>query len=132
VTADPANIIGLGFAFPPRIRSDGRIAFSVGEENVRESIKIILMTELRERIRRPTFGGGLGQFLFEPNNLTTRHAIQDRITKSLGAWERRIMVQSVEVECDPGDAEAAIATVVYKLVATQAPGRVSLNIALSS
>ncbi len=128
---DKARIFGKGISFPPRVGSDGRVAWSEGEENIRESIRIILLTELRERLRVPEFGGGLRQFLFEPNTVGTRHMIQDRITKALESWEPRIQTETVSVDADPSDAESAIATITYKLVATQTMERVSLNVKLT-
>jgi len=47
---DQGRIFGRGMSFPPRVGADGRVAWSEGEVNVRESIRIILMTEPRERI----------------------------------------------------------------------------------
>jgi phage baseplate assembly protein W len=46
-------------------------------------------------------------------------------------WEPRIRIESVSVEADPSDAESAIATITYKLVATQTLERVSLNVKLT-
>jgi phage baseplate assembly protein W len=126
------RLFGRGISFPPRVGPDGRVAWSEGEVNVRESIRTILMTDLRERIMLPDFGGGLGNFLFEPNTVTTRHLIQDRITKSLAQWEPRIQVESVDVEADADDSQAAVATITYRLIATQRLERVSLNVSLAS
>jgi uncharacterized protein len=131
VMINAGRIFGRGISFPPRVGPDGRIAWSEGETNVREAIRIILMTELRERLRLPEFGGGLGRYLFEPNTVTTRHLIQDRIAKALEQWEPRIRVESIAVEPEATDPQAAIATITYKLVATQARERVSLNVTLS-
>ncbi len=128
---DAGKLFGRGIGFPPRIGPDGRLAWSEGEANVRESIRIILMTELNERVRLPGFGGSLGLYLFEPNTVTTRHLISDRIVKALEQWEPRILVQSVDVDPDPSDSQAAIATIIYKLVATQSRERVSLNVTLA-
>src|SRR6266516_1429085 len=128
---DAGKLFGRGIGFPPRIGSDGRLAWSEGEANVRESIRIILMTELNERVRLPGFGGSLGLYLFEQNTVTTRHLISDRIIKALEQWEPRIFVQSVDVDQDPSDEQAAIATITYKLVATQSRERVSLNVTLA-
>ncbi|MEO6587742.1 MAG: GPW/gp25 family protein [Pyrinomonadaceae bacterium] len=125
------KIFGKGISFPPRIGADGRLVWSEGEDNIRESIRVILMTELNERLYLPQFGGGLNRFLFEPNNATTRQLIRDRITKALAQWEPRIAVQTVSVEPDSQDLQAAIATVFYKLVATQAAERVSLTVTLN-
>lgn len=129
--SNAGKIFGKGISFPPRVGADGRIVWSEGETNIRESIKVILLTELGERLQLPDFGGGLNRFLFEPNTVTTRQLIKDRITKALARWEPRIVVQSVSVEPDAQDLQAAIATINYKLVATQASERVSLSVTLS-
>ena len=84
---DAGTIFGRSVAFPPRIGSDGRLAWSEGEANIRESIEIILRTEERERVNLASFGGGLRRFLFEPNTVATRAQIEDRITRALQAWE---------------------------------------------
>lgn len=123
-------IFGRGISFPPRIGSDGRLAWSEGEENVRESIRIILLTEQRERLLLPAFGGGLSGYLFEPNIVAIRSLIAERVKKALSAWEPRISVDSVQVEADPDDAQAAIITITYKLVATQVAERMTLNLQL--
>jgi phage baseplate assembly protein W len=128
----PASILGRGISFPPRVGVDGRIAWSDGEQNIRESIQVVLKTELNERLRLPEFGAGLGSFLFEPNTTATRHVLQDRIARSLASWEPRITVEDVEVAEDPRDPEAAVATVEYRLVATQTRERVTLSVPLRS
>ncbi|HEV7844185.1 MAG TPA: GPW/gp25 family protein [Pyrinomonadaceae bacterium] len=124
------QVFGRGISFPPRVGPDGRVAWSEGEVNIREAIRIILMTEQRERIRLPGFGGSLGIYLFEPNTVTTRRSIQERITRSLAQWEPRITVESVAVEADQFDPQMAIATITYKLVATQTRERVGLSLTL--
>jgi phage baseplate assembly protein W len=128
---DKGRVLGRGISFPPRV-VDGRVAWSEGEDNIRESIRVILLTELHERLRLPEFGGGLNRFLFEPNTVTTRQLLQDRITKALTQWEPRIAVESVSVEPDPSARETAIATITYRLVATQTRERVNLNVALAA
>ena len=128
---DPGRILGRGISFPPRVGADGRVAWSEGEQNIREAIEVVLRTSPRERLRLPAFGAGLEGFLFEPNTVATRRQIQDRITKALAAWEARIVVQSIVVEEDERDPEAARATITYRLVATQATERVSLSVAVS-
>jgi uncharacterized protein len=129
---DAGRLLGRGISFPPRVGADGRVAWSEGERNIRESIEVILKTDLRERQRLPEFGGSLGQFLFEPNTTATRRELQDRIGKALAAWEPRIAVDAVEVEPDGGDPQAALATIRYTLVATQAPERLSLSVFLGA
>jgi phage baseplate assembly protein W len=126
------KIFGKGISFPPRVGADGRVAWSEGESNVRESIRVILMTEQPERLRTPNFGGSLGQFLFEPNTVATRRSLQDRITKELAQWEPRISIESVNVDADKDDPTAAVAVITYKLIATQTVERVSLSVTLGT
>jgi phage baseplate assembly protein W len=127
---DAARLYGQGMGFPPRVGPDGRIAWSAGEDNVRESIRIILMTEPGERLRLPQFGAGLGRFLFEPNTVATHAQIAERIRDALVRWEPRVRVQDVQVMADRDDPQAAIATLTYRLVATQALERVSLAVSV--
>lgn len=128
---DAGKLIGRGLGFPPRVGPDGRMQWSEGERNVRETIQIILATEQRERLMLPEFGAGLGRFLFEPNTVTTRHQIGERINRALAQWEPRIAVESVSVDADPQDARAATATITYKLVATGARERLNLSVTLA-
>ncbi|NTU81223.1 MAG: GPW/gp25 family protein [Chloroflexales bacterium] len=127
---DRGRLFGRGISFPPRVGPDGRVAWSEGEQNIREAIRVILLTELSERLNLAEFGGGLGRFLFEPNIVTTRHQIVRRISQALALWEPRIAVEEVAVEPDPDDPQAAVATITYKLVATQSRERVSLGVTL--
>ncbi len=131
MSTESGRMFGRGLAFPPRVGGDGRVAWSEGELNVREAIQVILLTERRERLMLPEFGGGLSGYLFEPNTVTTRRLIKDRIQRALEQWEPRISVERVDVEPDPQDPEAAVATITYQLVATQTRERVSLGVTLA-
>lgn len=126
-----AQLYGQGMAFPPRVLPDGSIAWSRGEDNIREAIRIVLMTEPGERLYLPTFGAGLGRFLFEPNTASTHTLIAERIQAALASWEPRVKTASVEVAVDPDDPQAAIATITYRLVATQALERVALSVSVA-
>lgn len=127
-----AQILGRGLAFPPRVGSDGRVQSSEGTQNVREAIRIVLATEPSERLRLPSFGAGLGRFLFEPNTTATQRQIQDRIANALRDWEARILIDSVDVVADPVDPESALATITYRLVATQSAERVTVAVSVGA
>lgn len=77
--------------------TDGRLRYPSYEESVRHSIKIILQTVPGERIMRPNFGAGLEQFLHQQNTLTTRRQIKDLITSSITRWEKRVVIDRVDV-----------------------------------
>ncbi len=131
---DEARIFGQGFAFPPRLGPDGRVALSVGPENIREAIRIILLTEPGERILLPDFGAGLARFLFQPNTVATHRLIEERIVRALSLWEPRIRLESVTVEADATDAttvQSAAVTIRYALVATGSSDRIDLSVRLA-
>ena len=123
---------GKGVAFPPRIGGNGRMLWSEGERNIQESIAIILRTDPNERVGLPKFGTGLSSFLFDPNNAATHARIAHLIDASLRKWEPRIKLEGVDVSASPDASETAIATISYRLVATGAAERVSLDIPLAA
>ena len=125
-----AQLIGQGMAFPPRIDAEGRIAWSSGAGLVRESIRIILSTERRERLMLPEFGGGLRGFLFDPNTPATHRLIEERIRLAVGRWEPRVQLQSVKVSADPEDSRGAIAVLHYRLLANGAEERLDIGLQL--
>ncbi len=126
------SILGRSLSFPPRVGADGRFVWSQGEGNIRESIAVILKTEAGERLMSPQFGAGLGRFLFEPNEPSTHTRIQDAIASTLARWEPRIELEDVAVAVDPQDPQAALATITYRLVATNARERITLNVPTAS
>jgi phage baseplate assembly protein W len=128
---DAGRVFGRGISFPPRLGPDGRVAWSAGPDNVRECIRVLLLTELGERIRLPEFGGSLRALLGDPNTVSTRRLVQQRIEDALRLWEPRVAVDSVQVEEADEDAAAAIATITYRLVATQATERTTLRVQLN-
>ena len=127
---DTGRLYGRGISFPPRVGADGRLAWSEGEENVRESIRVILMTEPSERLMREEFGCGLRRFLFEPNTVTTRTLIREQVVDTIRRWEPRVTVEEVTVEPDAEDARLIGIQIHFRLVATQAAGRLGLTLEL--
>ena len=124
------NPLGQGLSFPPRVGADGRLAWSAGEDNVREAIRVILMTEAGERLMREEFGCGLRQYLFEPNTAATRQRIQDSVVNSITRWEPRVSLDTVTVEPDDNDSSRVNIVVLFRLVATQSASRISFNVQL--
>jgi hypothetical protein len=108
----------------------GHLVFPDLQESVRQSIRIILSTRPGERIMRPDFGGGLEDMLHEQNTLTTRRQIRDLITESLERWEKRIMIDRVdvwEVEDHPTSVRVEIA---YRLRRSNQPQQLGITMDL--
>lgn len=91
-----------GVKFPFRIaEKHGRVAISGEKENIKESVKIILLTEPGERRMHPEFGTKLRQFLFEPLDSQVEAMISREIIHSLTMWEQRITDIAVTVLKEP-------------------------------
>lgn len=121
-------LYGKSLGFPPRIGANGKLVWSSGEENVRESICIILRTRPGERIMLPDFGCGIDEYLFEPNNVTTLRRIQDAVRQALTRWEPRITLDDIVVSVNPTNPRAVDISVMYTLVATQRREQVNLAV----
>lgn len=120
----------IGWPLLARPDADGRLAYPTLGESVRQSIQIILQTRSGEQLMRPDFGGGLQDFLHEPNTLTTRRRIRDAISEALDRWEPRAIVDRIdvwEVEDQPSELRVEIA---YRLRRTGAPQQMGLTLEL--
>lgn len=96
---DPSRAyLGVGWAFPvlPNTKSQD-VAQAEYEEDIRQSIRIILETTPGERVMRPDFGSGLKAMVFEPANYTTLALVKQRVEQALVLWEPRIDVREVKV-----------------------------------
>lgn len=98
---DDPSFLGRGWAWPVRLGVDGEIAESAGPTNVAEAIRIILSTNLRERVMRPGFGSGLRASVFEPMDTTALALMRHRVERALVEWEPRIDSITVTLEARP-------------------------------
>lgn len=112
------DFLGKGWKFPVNVDETGKISFSVYEEDIRESIRIILLTAKGERVMRPDFGSGLHEYVFESMSATTLGSIQVTLQNALIEWEPRIELLAVKVEPDSGEIGKLLIDIDYKVRAT--------------
>ncbi len=99
--ASSKAFLGAGIGFPLAVDADGKIAMKALEDQVRQSILLILETARGERVMRPDFGAGLHALTFEPINTTTIALVKHRIEEALVTWEPRIDSITVSVTAEP-------------------------------
>ncbi|SDG65136.1 hypothetical protein SAMN05421827_10931 [Pedobacter terrae] len=93
------HFLGSGWAFPVTFSvGNHQLNLSAYEENINESIDIILQTRNGERCMEGGFGGGLQQFLFKKMDETLKGEIKEAITYALMYNEPRITVTDVDVQ----------------------------------
>jgi phage baseplate assembly protein W len=115
------TFLGVGWSFPVA-QAGGQAAMVQYEEDIRQAILIILLTNNDERIMRPTFGAGLSRFLFEPVNPTTMAELQTRVHDALIDWEPRIDVIEVTVTPSPKSLSTVLIDITYRVRATNSVG----------
>jgi phage baseplate assembly protein W len=91
------NFLGAGWKFPVSVDINGKIVMSRYEEDIQESILIILGTSKGERVMRPDFGCGIHDMVFAPINTATVTSVKSTITEALTRWEPRIELINVHV-----------------------------------
>jgi phage baseplate assembly protein W len=103
MTSITEDFVGRGWAFPLRLDSTGAFALSQGDDDVAESIRLILGTSPGERPMRPEFGSRLRDFVFRSATIDTAAELAREVENALLRWEPRIAVHSVNVMVDRDD-----------------------------
>ena len=96
---------------------NGAIKIAWFEESVRQAIWIILGTAKGERVRRPEFGCGIYDLVFEINSASTAARIAQEVRQALLSFEPRIDVLEIDVQSG-GDGEVLLISIDYQVRAT--------------
>lgn len=111
---DRQPFLGQGWRFPPTFAQQGAVlALVSGEEDIRQSLRILLSTNLQERLMHPTYGCELSQFLFEEVTQGLLHRLQKIISDAVLYHEPRIRLD--EVIITPHESTLLMITLNYVL-----------------
>lgn len=102
----------IGWPLLPVPDGNGRLEFPPLAESVRQNLEVILRTRPGEQLMHPGYAAGLTEFLGEPDTITVRRRIHDRVTQTITRWEPRIDLDAVDVTGE-----------------TASPGRVQVHVA---
>lgn len=92
------SFLGSGWSFPVTFSAGNyRVNVSKLEQNVNESIDVILQTKVGERHLNAKFGSGLQEFFFKKMDESLRGEIKEAVSHALLQNEPRITVTDVEV-----------------------------------
>ncbi len=114
----PGAALGTGWRFPIQLTTRGGIAMSEDDDNVRQSVHVILSTAKGERVMRPDFGCDIHEFVFETMDRATCTMIESAVREALVRWEPRIEVRSVQVTTDRYEVGILDLAVAYRIRAT--------------
>jgi phage baseplate assembly protein W len=114
--------LGVGWRFPVQVSPTGAIATSSGERKVEESIFLILSTAQRERPLLPTYGCGIHDLVFAPDNPATVAEVSAAVREALVLHEPRIDVLAIDVAAAPGQQNVLLIRIDYRVRANNARG----------
>lgn len=98
---DTGSFLGRGWGFPPQFnKRECGVRMVKEEEDICESLQIILSTKMGERLLRPNFGCNLHKLLFEPINVQFLTFIKSYIEQSILLHEPRIRLQKVDINTE--------------------------------
>jgi phage baseplate assembly protein W len=136
MNTNDTSFLGKGWGFPPTFHcTTGGVDMLEGKEDVESSLRIIIATEVGERVMQPTFGCGLRQFVFDPLTHTTQNVadlqgntgkgestpteamLETIVREALVYHEPRIIVNRIQAYSKPLDGLIEI-SVDYSIITT--------------
>lgn len=119
---DVKAFLGTGWKFPVSVDgAAGRIKMSSNEENIEESVRIIIGTRLGERVMEPEFGCRIWEYSFETLDYTTLYAMKNEVESSLIRWEPRITDIQAEISDEKAGDGLLFIHVSYVVLSTNNP-----------
>jgi len=98
-TNERKDFLGRGWNMPVELDPrTGRVLSVAYEEDIRQSIFIILQTAPGERVMRPNFGCGIHELVFTALDSTAIQRIRSLVEEALRRCEARIDVLGVTVD----------------------------------
>lgn len=110
------SFLGTGCKFPIEIDpATGRFMTASGNQSVKESLYLILMTQRTERFVRPMFGSDIMSYTFMDTSVTMMSILKRDITQTIMDQEPRI--SDLEVEMDFRERQGVIVITLTYMVA---------------
>jgi phage baseplate assembly protein W len=95
------SFLGTGWAFPPEFnKKTNDVKLVSEEEDIQESLHILLSTSPGERIMQPSYGCGLRSMTFESLSESTVTELKDIVERAILFFEPRITLNAVRVDTE--------------------------------
>ena len=93
--------LGSGWAYPPAFAGHGaQVATASGQEDIEQSLHILLSTIPGERVMHTRYGCELNRYLFEEVDQSLLTNLKNEITEAIIDYEPRITVDQVTITND--------------------------------
>ena len=107
------GFLGRGWRFPVLPDAGGGLGYVDGDENVEQSLYLLLATGWGERVMRPRFGTNAREMVFAPGSVTNLKALEASVEEAVAVHEPRVLLASVVATPNPAEAERVDIEVTY-------------------
>jgi phage baseplate assembly protein W len=122
-TSERKDFLGRGWNMPVELDPrTGRVLAVAFEEDIRQSIFIILETAPGERVMRPNFGCGIHELVFTALDSTAIQRIRSLVEEALRRCEARIDVLGVTVDEEVSSEGQLLIEIEYRVRKTNQTG----------
>lgn len=114
-----SSFLGQGWAFPPGFSLESKTNITVKEEeDIQQSLIILLSTQLGERVMQPRYGCNLQSTVFEKADKTMITLLRDTIETAIIYHEPRIRLVEIKVSTGVDQEGKIIFEIIYIIRAT--------------
>ena len=110
-----SEFTGTGWRFPLLPDAGGGLGYVSGPANVEQSLRILLLTELGQRVMRPNFGSKAPRLLFAPGSLQYLGQLETTVREAIRDWEPRVELDDVQAEADARDPTRIDVRIAYRV-----------------
>ena len=97
--AQENSITGIGWKFPPLFDvNEGTTETVSGEEEILESLQVLMGTLKGERVMKPEFGSDISLRIFDNMTPAAQSAIRTSISQAILMYEPRINLNEVQLD----------------------------------
>lgn len=115
---DNNTFLGRGWSFPPKFtRGEDTVEMVDEEEDILQSLKILLATIKGERIMLPEYGANMEDMLFEPLTVSFAKRMSVKIEKAILYYEPRIKTEDIDFRQDTANGLVEL-KIEYTIIAT--------------
>ncbi len=112
------TFLGRGWSFPPTFnKGDNSVDMVDEEEDIRESLQILLSTSVGERVMQPEYGANMHDLLFEPLSVSFAKRMSSKIERAILFFEPRIKTDDVNFNLDSENGLIEV-RIDYTIIAT--------------
>ena len=113
------SFLGIGWSFPPEFpRQGAAVQMASGDEDVRQSLLILLQTAKYTRLMQPEFYCDLAAFAFQQNNRQNQAKIKGTIAEAILNNEPRVDCGKINISVDPIQPDILQIEVNYRVRST--------------